>query len=84
MPNPTKIVVHFDDGSTTDIDAAGVGSIYFNEPSAIASGHNPPYRTSQNGSSGSEVNSLMSTTDDASADESDGSCYYVNGMIVCP
>lgn len=81
MANPTKIVVHFDDGSTTDIDAAGVGSIFFNEPSAIACGHKPPYRTppnSGNGGSMSGVNSLMSTS------TTGGSCYYINGMVVCP
>jgi hypothetical protein len=87
MAKPTKIVVHFDDGTTTDIPAQGVGSIFMNEGKAKKCGHNPPYGPPPHshaggsgagggggsGGSGSDAVTLMS-----------GSCYMVNGVIVCP
>jgi hypothetical protein len=90
MAKPTKIVVHFDDGTTTDIPAQGVGSIFMNEGKAKQCGHNPPYGPPPHAHAGG------STTGSGSEDADGGtggtvslmdtgdSCYIINGVIVCP
>ena len=85
MAKPTKIVVHFDDGSTTDIPAQGVGSIFMNEGKAKKCGHNPPYgpppHAPAHGAGGAGGTASGGDTLTAMAGEQ---CYIVNGVIVCP
>ena len=84
---PTKIVVVFDDGSTTDIPAKGVGSIFMNEEKAKKCGHKPPYDPPPGKENKLDnVSALaMTTTGDGEEDEGPGdNCYVVNGVIVCP
>ena len=86
---PTKIVVVFDDGSTTDIPAKGVGSIFLNEEKAKKCGHKPPYdpppgKEKKLDNLGT-VALMSTTTGDGEEDEGPGdNCYVVNGVIVCP
>jgi len=99
MAKPTAIVVWFDDGTYYHIDPRAVKSFFMNEAAARACGHAAPHRlpglaspvrgpfTDKAGPPGADgetatTTMAMSGTADASADA--GSCYYVNGMIVCP
>jgi hypothetical protein len=79
MATPTKIVVHFDDGTTTEIPIGGMSSVFLNESAAVGCGHRPPYKQgappSKRGGAGSGTVAAMSEGE---------SCYYVNGVIVCP
>lgn len=85
MAKPTKIVVYFDDGTSIDIPAQGVGSIFMSEGKAKKCGHNPPYgkpphaaaagTTETSGTADGGTVSLMDTGE---------SCYIINGVIVCP
>jgi hypothetical protein len=100
MPKATKIVVHFDDGSTYTIPVNGTGSIFLNEGKAVKCGHKPPYgKPPKNGTAEATGDtatlSLMSTesTTSATSDTTDtsddaqlmeGSCYVINGVVVCP
>lgn len=81
MPQATKIVVHFDDGSTYEVDPSTVGSIFMSETKAKKCGHNPPYGKPPQDNSGTTT--LMSTTT-STAVEPSGTCYWVNGVIFCP
>ena len=81
MAKPTKIVVYFDDGTSYETSAQGVGSIFMNEGKARKCGHNPPYgpppkkdTTTGTGDTGGEM-ALMDTGEN---------CYVVNGVIICP
>jgi hypothetical protein len=90
MPTATKIVVHFDDGTTFEIPAAGTVYIFLNEPKARKCGHKPPYKKPPKPED--EAVSLLSadsTTTGTSAGATEaqvmeGSCYEINGVIVCP
>lgn len=78
MPTPTKIVVHFDDGTSREIPVGGMSSVYFNEAAARRAGREwrqeTPPGTRNGGDNGGDVAAMA-----------DGeSCYYVNGVIVCP
>lgn len=75
MARPTRIVVYFDDGSETEIAAAGVGSIFLSEDKAVRCGHRPPYDP--------PPNQKRSTTE-AMATTMETKCYLINGVIVCP
>lgn len=82
MPQATKIVVHFDDGSTYEVDPSTVGSIFMNEPKAKKCGHNPPYGKPPQKTTESTLS--MSSTETADDAEPAGTCYLVNGIIFCP
>jgi hypothetical protein len=84
MAKPTKIVVHFDDGTTTDIPAQGVGSIFMNEVKAKKCGHNPPYGKPPHAAAGSSATSGSAGGTTVSAMDTGESCYMINGVIVCP
>lgn len=91
MPKATKLVVHFDDGSTHEIPANGTGSIFLKEEKAKKCGHNPPYEKPPKKSDGSVTNtstmSLMADTTtepEPEPEPEEGSCYEINGVIVCP
>ena len=84
MAKPTKIVVHYDDGTTTDIPAQGVGSIFMNEGQARKCGHNPPYGKPPQANGGVNAAAADTTaTGDVSLMAGE-SCYIINGVIVCP
>lgn len=87
MAKPTKIVVHFDDGTTTDIPAKGVGSIFMNEAKAKKCGHNPPYGKPPHaaaGNAGGNAGGSESESGTMSLMDTGESCYIINGVIVCP
>ena len=86
MAKPTTILIIYDDGTTTDIPAKGVGSIFMNENKAKKCGHNPPYGKPPKKEDAGNTSTLMamSTTADEEEDAVAGSCYMVNGVIVCP
>jgi hypothetical protein len=94
MPNPTKIVVHFDDGTTYDIPADSTGSIFLTENKAKKCGHNPPYGKPPQKDNGSTSSTMLfaaadtTTGGDVTAMEGEaedsGTCYMINGVIVCP
>lgn len=90
MPKATKIVIEFDDGTVYDIDPSQAGSIFTSEASAKKCKHDPPYDKppkppkKKDADNGGTV-SLMSTADStAAATLEEGTCYIVNGVIVCP
>lgn len=82
MPRATKIVIHFDDGSTHEVDTSEYGAVFSNEPRARACNHNPPYGKPPR-NSGSSSPAVMSTST-AEEDDAGGGCYYINGVVVCP
>ena len=87
MAKPTKIVVHYDDGTTTDIPAEGVGSIFMSEGKARKCGHNPPYGKPPHakGVGGGNTEDDTAATGEVSLMADTGeSCYIINGVIVCP
>lgn len=82
MAKPTKIVVHFDDGTSYETPAQGVGSIFMNEGKARKCGHNPPYgpppKKDKSAGSAAEAGGDMTLMDTGD------NCYIVNGVIICP
>lgn len=91
MPKATKIVIEFDDGTVYDIDPSEAGSIFTSEASAKKCKHDPPYdkppkpprkKDTSNGGTASLMTTADSTTAGAAAEG--GTCYMVNGVIVCP
>ncbi len=85
MPKPTKIVVHFDDGTTTDIPAEGVGSIFMNEGKAKKCGHNPPYGKPPKKDKDASTSTATTTEDTTAATTmAADNCYLVTGLIICP
>lgn len=94
MPKATKVVVHFDDGSTYEVPIDKFGSLFTNEAKARKCGHKPPWGNPPNsggggGSTDTATLGLMSTgesttpTDD-STQEGETSCYLVGGVVICP
>lgn len=72
MAKVTKITIHFDDGTTHDVDPTRSGSIFVNEGKAANCGHRPPWDKPPKGK------------DTTVATAETGGCYVVNGIIVCP
>jgi hypothetical protein len=89
MPKATKVVVHFDDGSTYEVPADKFGSLFVNEAKAKKCGHKPPWGKppTSSGDSDTATLSLMSTgesTEPAADSTMEGSCYLIGGVVVCP
>ena len=94
MPTPNRIVVYFDDGSSQEINVRGMSSVFFRENAAVKCGRKPPYKQGQppkGGDSSTSTLSAMSSTSGTSSDTTtanamaDGeTCYWINGIIVCP
>ena len=81
MPKATKIVIHFDDGTSYDIDPASAGSIFTSEAKAKKCNHNPPYGKPPKGGGTAGGGTAADTTTAAALE---GTCYFINGVIVCP
>jgi hypothetical protein len=85
MPKATKIVIEFDDGSRYNVDPAQAGSIFTNEAAAKKCGHHPPYGKPPQSGNGNGTDTLSVTSDSTAAATTEGpTCYWVNGIIVCP
>jgi hypothetical protein len=91
MPQATSIVINFDDGSTYEVDAASVGSLFLREDAAVQCGHKPPYGKPPSGGDtvDSSVDSTTATSEESTVDsafttEDAGTCYLINGVIICP
>lgn len=95
MAKATRIVVHFDDGTSHDIDVAKTGSIFLKESKAKKCGHNPPYNKPPKAASTNDTTTTtfaaMSTTETGGDEGGTGdvglqgdTCYLINGVIVCP
>jgi hypothetical protein len=95
MAKATKIVVWFDDDTHYDIDPAGVQSMFLSEGAAAGCGHGPPYQVPgphspvhgpfpDHGPPPVANNSGAGNSGDGGVSTMEGSCYYVNGMIICP
>ena len=71
MPTPTRMVIHFDDGTSMEIPLVGMSSVFMNEAAAVKCGRRPPYQQGP-------------PPDETTVTTLEGTCYYVNGVIVCP
>lgn len=81
MATPTRMVIYYDDGTSVEVPLGGMSSVFMNEAAAVKCGHRPPYNQGPPPGSGSgSGNAAGSTTMTATG----GTCYYVNGVIVCP
>lgn len=90
MAKITKVVLHFDDGNTHNVDPASASSIFLNEAAAVKCDHHPPYGKPPGSST--TFSALSTTTEGGSTGGSGGTgatpqgetCYEINGVIVCP
>jgi hypothetical protein len=79
MAKATKILIVFDDGTTFETDASKVGSLYTSQQQAERCKHFPPYGKPPEKSGETSTMTTMA----AEAPE-EGSCYVVNGVVICP
>ena len=79
MPKATKIIIEFDDGTRYNVDPAQAGSIFTSEAKAKKCGHNPPYgKPPGSGNPNGSVSLLSDSTAEGPT------CFWINGVIVCP
>lgn len=83
MPKATKIVIEFDDGTKHVVDPARAGSLFTSEAAARKCGHNPPYGKPPK-STGNNADTLSVEGDSTTAALEGPTCYWINGVIVCP
>jgi hypothetical protein len=96
MAKPTAIVVWFDDNTRFHIDPDAIQSLFINESAAAGCGHPGPHQVPgpaapvhgpfpdhQGPPPKPERAAANATTESAAASVEGGSCYYVNGVIVC-
>ena len=89
MAKPKAIVVWFDDGTSYQIDPSAIRSIFVNEKAAAKAGRPGPHQLPgshgpiQGPFSNNDAPTLDSATTAADTAEG-GTCFYVNGIIVCP
>ena len=85
MPKATKIVIEFDDGTRHDVDPAKARSLFTSEAAAKKCGHNPPYgKPPKSGNGSTDTASVTSDSTTAAATVEGPTCYWINGVIVCP
>jgi hypothetical protein len=98
MAKLTAIAVWFDDGTRYDIEPDRIKSIFTTQAPAAKCGHHGPYQTPGPNSpvkgpfpdpgpphaSGGSDPDTASTTASATTLSGEGSCYYINGVLVCP
>jgi hypothetical protein len=78
MAKATKILIVFDDGTTYETDASKVGSLYTSQQQAERCKHFPPYGKPP------EKNGEATTASATEETAMEGSCYIINGVVVCP
>jgi hypothetical protein len=83
MAKATKIVIEFDDGTNHVVDPARAGSLFTSEAAARKCGHNPPYDKPPR-SNGSSADTLSVESDSTTTAVEGPTCYWINGVIVCP
>lgn len=78
MAKATKILIVFDDGSTYETDASKVGSVFTSQQQAERCKHFPPYGKppAKNGET-----ATLAATEEVPLE---GSCYIINGVVICP
>lgn len=79
MASLSKIVLHFADGSTHDVQPGAGKSIYTHEQRARKCGHEVPPKP-ENAQAGRATNDAGATL---SATAAGGKCYWVNDVLVC-
>ena len=79
MASLSKIVLHFADGSTHEVQPGAGKSIFTHEPRARKCGHEVPPKP-QNAQAGSSTDAAGATL---SATSDSGKCYWVNDVLVC-
>lgn len=95
MAKPTAIVVWFDDGTRYHIDPAAVKSIFLNEGVAASCGHHGPHHLPGgagpitgpfNDTAGppAGVGGGNSASGSTTLTAAAGTCYYVQGIVICP
>jgi len=94
MPKPTAIVIWFDDNTCFNIDPSRVNSVFVTESAAMDCGHEPPYeKPGPDSPVKGPINNpppppSAAKSGGASSDTSmsalEGTCYYINGVIICP
>lgn len=85
MAKATRIVVWFDDGSWYEINPGGIGCTFMSEAIAASHGHHPPFQVPGPASPiKGPFSGPVSTDTVAAVDDTAGTCYYVNGVVVCP
>lgn len=96
MPKPTAIVVWFDDDTAYNIDPARVSCLFVSEAAAKECGHEPPFETPGSGSPirgpiknpgpppSAAKGGAGATPNGTTAATTEGTCYLVNGVVVCP
>ena len=86
MAKPTRIVVWFDDDTWYEIDPGRFASAFMSQAAANMAGHHPPYETPgpNSGIKGPFHGPVADATASSDANALEGSCYWVNGVIVCP
>jgi hypothetical protein len=78
MAKATRIVIVFDDGTTYETDVSRFGSLFTSQQQAERCKHFPPYGKPPANDDGTSATTL------AEAEPTEGSCYVVNGVIICP
>lgn len=89
MAKPKAIVVWFDDNTSYHIDPSTVSSIFINETAAKNAGRPGPHRMPEEkgpirGPYKDTPAPPYDGADAMAATTAEGTCYYVNGIIVCP
>ena len=81
MPELSKIVLHFSDGSTHEVTPGAGKSLFTNEARGRKCGYSippKPHNAQAPGAGGHDADAAMlSSTADA------GKCYWVNNVLVC-
>ena len=79
MASLSKIVLHFSDGSSHEVQPGTGKSIYTHEQRARKCGHEVPPKP-ENARAGSSTGDAGATL---SATAESGKCYWVNDVLVC-
>lgn len=84
MPELTKIVLHFADGSTHEVTPGAGKSLFTTEGRGRKCGYKIPPKpaNSQDAQAPSTDDDVARATMLASSDDS-GKCYWVNNVLVC-
>lgn len=89
MPKPTAIVIWFDDNTRYHIDPSFMKSMFMNAGAAAQCGHpgpfnKPPVPGPVAGPFADSAGPPRANGATAADTTVEGTCYLVNGVIVCP